>query len=97
LRGQIEGAMGDLRKDLERGEPETVKRRIAEFSALVQKLGEAVYAKGGAGAGCGTGATCGARPASASGTRPAGTSAGPKPASDGQDDNVVDAEFRRAA
>jgi molecular chaperone DnaK len=80
VRGDIEGAMEDLRKLKDGDDPEAIKKAMQRLEQASQKLGEAIYQAGGAqGAqGAAPGAEAGAQQGQAQG---------------GGQDNVVDAEY----
>ncbi len=87
LKNEVEGKAGELKKALETKDVEQIKAKIEQLQTTAQKLGEMLYknaqgAQGAAGA------------AGHAGHAEAG-SAGPKAGSK-DDENVVDAEFKKA-
>jgi molecular chaperone DnaK len=82
VRGEIEGAMEDLRKVKDGEDAAAIKNALSRLEQVVQKLGEAIYqSQQGAGAGAGAG--------------PEGAAGGAEQQqqSGGGQDNVVDAEY----
>ncbi|HNS10743.1 MAG TPA: molecular chaperone DnaK [Candidatus Ozemobacteraceae bacterium] len=88
LKNEVEGKAGELKKALETKDVEQIKAKIEQLQTTAQKLGEMLYknapgAQGAAGAAGHTG------PADSTGS--AGSQTGNK-----EDENVVDAEFKKA-
>ncbi len=78
----IEAARDDLKKAAEGDDKAALEKALSEFQTKAQKLGEVLYREAQAGAGAGGAAG----PEAAAGDEPAG-------ASDGSDDEPVDADF----
>lgn len=83
VRTQVQGAVTDLKTALEGTDVEQVKSKQAALSAVMQKIGEAVYASDAA-------ASAGAAGSGSAGAGAPGAGAG---SSSAADDDVVDAEI----
>lgn len=88
LKNEVEGKAGELKKALETKDVEQIKAKIEQLQTTAQKLGEMLY-KNAQGAQGAAGAAGNAGHADETG------SAGPK-AGGKDDENVVDAEFKKA-
>lgn len=88
LKNEVEGKAGELKKALETKDVEQIKAKIEQLQTTAQKLGEMLY-KNAQGAQGAAGAAGQAGHANETG------SAGPK-AGGKDDENVVDAEFKKA-
>ncbi len=88
LKNEVEGKAGELKKALETKDVEQIKAKIEQLQTTAQKLGEMLY-KNAPGAQGASGAAGHAGHADDAG------SAGPKAAGK-EDENVVDAEFKKA-
>ncbi|HMM59598.1 MAG TPA: molecular chaperone DnaK, partial [Candidatus Rifleibacterium sp.] len=88
LKNEVEGKAGELKKALETKDVEQIKAKIEQLQTTAQKLGEMLY-KNAPGAQGAAGAAGHAGHADDAG------SAGPKAAGK-EDENVVDAEFKKA-
>lgn len=85
LKNEVEGKVSELKKALETKDVENIKGKIEQLQTTAQKLGEMLYKQ--------------AQPGQPGATGAAGADqtgqAGPKPAGS-DDENVVDAEFKKA-
>lgn len=83
LKNEVEGKVGELKKALESKDVDMIKKKVEELQSTAQKLGEMIYKNAQA------------SHADAQHQPNQGESEEPK-ASTGEDENVVDAEFKKA-
>jgi molecular chaperone DnaK len=100
LKTMLEGKMSDLRKALESKNTDQIKQKTEELMQSAQKLGEMIYqqaaqqqqATGGGAGGPGAGGAGGFGGPGGGGAAPGGSDS----QGGGKDENVVDAEFKKA-